>query len=114
MHCRGHTIARKGDLMQNARDILKFLTKEELIECLLPALADNSVRFERSLSKSASIVVINMLRQRLINLYKYQSKNNLKNIDTDEDFLKMLEEDKKNFLEQDMIEKQIALLKFIK
>lgn len=100
--------------MQNARDILKLLTKEELIECLLLALADNSVRFERSLSKSASIVVINMLRQRLINLYKYQSKNNLKNIDTDEDFLKMLEEDKKNFLEQDMIEKQIALLKFIK
>ena len=100
--------------MQKARDILNLLTKEELIECLLPSLVDKSVRLERSLSKSASIIVINVLRQRLITLYQYQSKRSFKNIDTDEDFFKMLEEDKKNFLEQDMIEKQIELLKIIK
>ena len=100
--------------MQKARDILNLLTKEELIESLLPSLVDKSVRLERSLSKSASIIVINVLRQRLITLYQYQSKRSFKNIDTDEYFLKMLEEDKKNFLEQDMIEKQIELLKLIK
>lgn len=100
--------------MQNARNILNLLTKEELIECLLPALVDKSVRLERSLSKSASMIVINVLRQRLTTLYQYNSKRSFKNIDTDEDFSKMLEEDKKHFLEEDMIEKQIELLKLIK
>ena len=100
--------------MQKARDILNLLTKEELIECLLSSIVDKSVRLERSLSKSASIIVINVLRQRLITLYQYQSKRSFKNIDTDEDFLKMLEEDKKHFLEEEMIEKQIELLKLIK
>ncbi|NFN17856.1 hypothetical protein FDB52_05785 [Clostridium botulinum] len=102
--------------MKDAAEILKILTKDELVEYVVNNyLVLQSLRYANSSTeKEAADIAIKQLRNRQIKRNN-ESIERIKNSPkTNLEFLKMIEQDEKDRKEYDRIEKQIQKLEQIR